>query len=140
MKSLRVLLMMILALAASFPAAAQRKPVPVINYENVAVAGPAGKTLSAAEVKQAIQSAAAAKQWDLADQGPGRMLATLHVRGKHTAMTEIRYTPERFSLVYKDSMNLKYVPAPDGTGLIHPFYNRWAEELKEAIRTALAKS
>ena len=138
MKSLRILLMVLVSFV-SVQAAAQRLPVPIVNYENVSVSGPAGQALTAVQVKQAIQSAAAARQWELADQGPGRMLATLHVRGKHTAMTEIAYSPDKISLVYKDSINLKYSPGPDGKGVIHPFYNRWVQDLKETIRTSLIK-
>jgi len=138
MKSLRIWLM-VLASLTCLPAMAQRQPVPIVNYENVAISGPAGQALTASQVKQAIQSAAAANQWELADQGPGRLLATLHVRGKHTAMTEIAYSPDKISLVYKDSVNLKYSPGPGGKGVIHPFYNRWVGDLKEKIHSALAK-
>jgi hypothetical protein len=137
MKALQILLMVLFALA-SFEAAAQRQPVAIINYENVAVAGLGGQPLTAAQVKEAIKSAAAERQWEVTDSGPDRMLATLHVRGKHTAQTEIVYTPATVSLVYKDSVNLKYAPGPDGKGVIHPFYNRWVQDLKESIRLTLA--
>jgi hypothetical protein len=132
-------LVMALACVASFQASAQRQPVPVINYENVPISNPTGGRLTAAQVKQAIQSGATAKQWAVEDQGPGRMLATLKVNGKHTVMTQINYTADQFSVVYSDSTNMKYSPGPDGKGVIHPFYNRWVQDLKEAIRTSLVK-
>lgn len=138
MKIVRILL----ALMVSFTAlqvAAQRTPIPIVNHEDVAIANADGPRPTQAQVKQAIRSAATAKQWEVADQGPGRMLATLHVRGKHTVVTEISYSPEKFSVVYKDSTNMKYSPGPDGRGVIHPFYNRWVQDLKEAIRTSLVK-
>lgn len=137
MRILRTLLVLVVSVTA-LHATAQRAPVPIINYEDVSIASSKRPTL--AQMKQAIQSAAAAKEWDVADQGPGRMLATLHVRGKHTVVTEITYSPEKFSVVYKDSTNMKYSPGPDGKGVIHPFYNRWVQDLKEAIRTSLTKS
>lgn len=138
MKIQSMLLAVLMALAAG-QAAAQRQPVPIINYENVAISSATGKPLTVSQVKQAIQSAAAAKQWQLVEQGPGRMMATLHVRGKHTVVTEISYSPDQFSVVYKDSTNMKYSPGPDGKGAIHPFYNRWTQDLKEAIRTSLPR-
>lgn len=116
-----------------------RNPVPVINYESVPVTDAAGALQTAAQVKQAIQKGAAARQWTLQDQGPGRMLATLQVKGKHTVMTQINYADGRFSVVYNDSINMKYSPGPDGKGEIHPGYNKWVQELKEAIRTSQVK-
>jgi hypothetical protein len=138
MKILRILLLALLA-AAAFQSQA-RTPVPVINYENVAIANASGQPMSLAAVKQAIVSAAAAKQWTVVDQGPGRMLATLHVRGKHTAVTQITYSADKYSVVYSDSTNLNFAPGPDGKGVIHPFYNRWVQDLAEAIRLSLAKA
>jgi hypothetical protein len=137
MKFLRILMVLVVSFVSL--QAMARQPVPVINYEDVLVSSASGQRLTPAQVKQAIQSAAAAKQWVLRDQGPGRMLATLNVRGKHTVMTEITYSPEKFSVVYNDSTNMDYSPGPDGKGSIHPFYNRWVQDLKEAIRTSLAK-
>lgn len=136
MKIVRILLALMVSFTA-LQAAAQRMPIPIVNHEDVAITPASGQRPTQAQVKQAIQSAASAKQWEVTDQGPGRMLATLHVRGKHTVVTEISYSPEKFSLVYKDSINMKYSPGPDGMGVIHPFYNRWVQDLKEAIRTSL---
>jgi hypothetical protein len=136
-KSLRVLLLALLAFASLNAVA--RTPVPVINHENVSISSPTGKPLSMAQVKQAIHNAAAAKQWSVVDQGPGKILATLHVRGKHTAVTQITYSPDKYSVVYNDSQNLNYSGGPDGRGTIHPFYNRWVQDLSEAIRLSLNK-
>lgn len=138
MKIVRILLALLVSLTA-LQAAAQRMPVPIINYENVPVTSPSGEPLTAAQVKQAIRSGAAAKKWALEEQGPGRMLATLKVNGKHTVMTQINYAADQFSMVYSDSINMKYSPGADGKGEIHPFYNRWVQDLKEAIRTSLLK-
>jgi hypothetical protein len=135
---IRVLVMLLISLA-SFQATAQRHPVPVINYENVPFTNATSSPLDNARIKEAIKSAAAVKQWSVVEQGDGRMLATLNVRGKHTVVIEIVYLPERFSVFYKDSTNMKYSPGPDGKGMIHPFYNRWVQELKEAIRLSLLK-
>jgi hypothetical protein len=132
---LRILLAAVLTFASAH-AVAQRHPVPIINYENVQITTAAGQ-LTTEQVKQAILTAAGSKQWVVTEQGPGRMTATLHVRGKHTVVTEIIHSNDKFSLLYKDSTNMKYGPGPDGKGVIHPFYNRWVQDLKEAIRTLL---
>ncbi|MBI2769171.1 MAG: hypothetical protein HYX47_06090 [Burkholderiales bacterium] len=135
MKTLRILVLAALS-AVSLHAAAQRAPVPVMNFENIPVSAAA----SADKVKQAIQSAATARQWEVREEAPGRMVATLHVRGKHTVVTDILYSPTSFSLKYRDSVNMKYSPGADGRGMIHPFYNRWVEDLKEAIRANINRS
>jgi hypothetical protein len=115
-----------------------RTPVPIINHDNIAVATNSGKTLQLEQVKQAIQSAAAAKTWSIAFQSDGKLLATLHVRGKHTIVVEIAYAADKYSLQYRDSTNMKFGEL-EGTKVIHPFYNKWVQELKEAIRIELLK-
>jgi hypothetical protein len=140
MKGLRIFLMALVCAAswASLDAMA-RQTVPVINYENLPLTTASGRAPTAAQVKQAIQSAAGARQWTLVDQGPGRMLATLQVRGKHTVVTQISYSADKLSVTYSDSTNMNYAPGPDGKGAIHPFYNRWVQDLTDAIRLTLAK-
>lgn len=125
---------------ASMQASAQRQPVPVINHENMLVENSSGKKLTPEKVKQAILAAPAPRPWQFSEPGPGRLIATLHVRGKHTIVTEITYSGDQYSIRYKDSVNMKYSPGgPNGLGLIHPFYNQWVEELRSAIRTQLAQ-
>ena len=115
-----------------------REPVPVINLTDIAVVRADGKALTEAQVRQAIHNAAGLKQWALSEPQPGRMIATLQVRGKHTVVTEISYSASRYSLTYKDSVNMKYGQR-DGQAVIHPFYNRWVGTLNEDIRFALSR-
>jgi hypothetical protein len=139
------------------PALAQRVPVPIIDHPNLSVANSSGKPLQADQVKQAIQEAAKAKGWSLAYEPSGRILATLVVRNKHTVVVEIAYAPDKYSIMYKDSVNMKYAPnaqadprvntansGPNRSGytggVIHPFYNSWVGELKEAIRVQLLRT
>jgi hypothetical protein len=124
------------ALATS-PAIA-REPVPIINHDNISVATNSGKTLQLEQVKQAIQAAAGAKAWTIAFQADGKLLATLHVRGKHTIVVEIAYAADKYSLQYRDSTNMKFGEL-NGSKVIHPFYNKWVLELKDAIRIELLK-
>lgn len=122
-------------------AQAQRLPVPIVNHENVVVAGAPGRQLAAADVRKAILVAAEAtgRKWSVAEAGPGRLVATYQVR-THTVTTEIRYTDTQFSVTYGGSINMKYGPGADGKGVIHPFYNQWVQEFVQAIRSELART
>lgn len=138
MKNLRVLLMAA-TLAVSLQAVA-REVVPVADPMDVPVAGAAGQALTAAQVRQAIQSAATSRQWTLTEPTPGRLLATLQWNNaKHTIVTEISYSANKYSLAYKDSTNMKY-GMKDGQPVIHPHYNRFVRELSESIRLAVGRS
>lgn len=140
MRILHLTLAALLSLGA-LQAQAQRLPVPIVNHENVVVAAASGKQLTAADVRKAILVAAEAtgRKWSVAEAGPGRLIATYHVR-THTVSAEIQYTDSRFSVVYSSSTNMKYAPGPDGKGVIHPFYNQWVQEFVQAIRSELART
>lgn len=140
MRVLHLLLAAVLA-AAALPASAQRLPVPIVNHGNLSVTAAPGKQLKAEDVKKAILAAAVAteRKWAVSEVAPGRLVATYHVR-THTVTSEIHYTAADFSVFYRDSVNMKYAPGPDGKGVIHPFYNQWVQELVQAIRIELAKA
>lgn len=135
----KVLTALILATTLLTAPAFARTPVPVVNHDNVPVVTSNGKTLSAEEVKQAILTAAGTKGWSVAHQANGKLIATLHVRGKHTVLVEITYAADKYSLNYKDSVNMKS-SNQDGQTVIHPFYNKWVQELLDVIRQELAKA
>lgn len=118
--------------------AAARTPVAIINFDNVSVATSNGKPVQAVQVSQAIQAAAGARNWTIATQSDGKLLATLHVRGKHTIVVAITYAADKYSLSYNSSVNMNY-GIRDGLSVIHPFYNKWVQELKESIRVALIR-
>ena len=138
-KLLGVLFAVALMLGAG-EASAQRQAVPIVNHVDIVIDRGSAPPLSAQQVRQAIISAPAPRKWEFSDAGPGRLVATLVVRGKHTVVTDITYGPARYSIVYRDSTNMKYGPGPEGKGVIHPFYNQWVDELRDAIRTQLAKT
>lgn len=128
----------LLALALAAAPAVAREPVPIINYDNVPIVSTSGKVPRLEQVKQTIQAAGQAKGWSIAFQADGKSLATLIVRSKHTIVVEIIYTAEQYSMQYKDSTNMKFGER-DGGKVIHPFYNRWVQDLKEAIRVESLK-
>jgi hypothetical protein len=140
LKALHFLFAVLVSLA-SLQAQAQRLPVPIVNHENIAVERTSGRPPSAAVVRQAILSAQTGRNaWEFTEPTPGRIIATTVVNGKHTAMVEIVYTADHYSIYYKSSVNLKYKPGGNGVGVIHPFYNDWVMALREAIRIELAKT
>ena len=115
-----------------------REPVPIINYDNIPVATASGKPLAVEQVKQAILVAAATKNWSVEPQADDHLLAMFSKQGKHTISVAISYTTDKYSLNYSDSTNMKFGER-EGQLVIHPFYNKWVQNLKEAIRIELLK-
>jgi hypothetical protein len=92
-----------------------------------------GKEATMEEVQKAIIGAGAALNWQMAMVKPGEMLGTLNVRN-HQAVVTIPYTTKAYSILYKDSNNLKY-DADKQT--IHENYTGWIQRLDIAIRSRL---
>jgi len=92
-----------------------------------------GKQPSLEEVQKAIISAGAALGWQMAVAKPGEIIGTLSIRS-HQAVVTIPYTPKTYSILYKDSSNLKY-DAEKQT--IHENYSGWIQRLDGAIRSRL---
>lgn len=139
------------------PFAQARTLEPLVNYENQEIRPASGKTPTLAQVKGAIEKAAKApipsargQVWELKEVATGVMTATLDVRGKHTVVLTITFSPTAYSVTYKDSVNMHYGPAaemerdpsspilirakPTGQYEIHPYYNRWVKALASNIR------
>ncbi len=126
------------ALAFAAGPASARWPMPIVNHPDVPVVTTSGNAPSAARVKEAILAGAAAKNWTVAQQADGNLQATLKVRGKHTVIVLITYTPVKYSLSYQDSIDMNYGQR-NGEPVIHPFYNNWVADLKESIRGEMLK-
>lgn len=92
-----------------------------------------GKEPSLEEVQKAIIQAGAALGWTMALVKPGEILGTLNVRS-HQAVVSIPYTSKSYSILYKDSSNLKY-DADKQT--IHENYTGWVQRLDGAIKSRL---
>lgn len=115
-----------------------RSSVPIENHENVAVVTASGKAVTAERVRQAFVLGGMKRGWRFEDAGDGQLTGTLNVRGKHTVMVTVNYGPERYSILYKDSTNMKY-DQDDGQAVIHPFYNKWVQNLMQDVGMELAK-
>lgn len=112
--------------------------VPIINHDSIPVTTGSGRLPQAEQVRQAIQQAATGRGWSLVQHTDGTLLATLNVRNKHQIVVEIGYSAERYSLKYRDSVNMQY-EVLGGEPSIHSKYNKWVQNLASAIRVELLK-
>lgn len=120
-----------LAAAATGAQAGCFRCLPIQNVNDAAIAAPSGKRLSTEQIKASIIRAAGGLGWQVREAGPGRLIATLHLR-KHTAEVEIPYTESVYSIIYKSSTNLD-----EADGQIHKNYNSWVQNLTKGINVQL---
>jgi len=104
---------------------------PLLNYENSPVTTVSGKKAKAEQVKKAIILAGTQKGWQMKEVKPGLLEATIF-RSNLMAKININYSPDSYSITYKDSSNFRY----DGTN-IHKRYNHWIRLLNDQIRSQL---
>jgi hypothetical protein len=102
----------------------------VYNVENAPVVS--NKSASMDDVRKAIIRAGASLGWNITDESPDTLVGILHLR-THMAKVEIPYSATSYSIVYKDSDNLRY----DGEK-IHSNYNGWIQNLDRAIKSQLS--
>jgi hypothetical protein len=138
MQNLGRLLVLIAALLAAFAVFAQRAPVPIIDHANVPISTGSGKPASLEAIKRAIVDGGAngERKWVFVPHGNG-LRGTYKVR-THTVVVDVTPGKDAFSLKYADSINMKY-EIYNGTPVIHPFYNRWVDELLKAISVEMTK-
>lgn len=106
----------------------------VYQVKDAPVQTATGKEPSEEDVQKAIIGAGAGLGWTMAVVKPGEILGTLNVRS-HQAVVSIPYTSKNYSILYKDSSNLKY-DADKQT--IHENYTGWIQRLDGAIRSRLS--
>jgi len=92
-----------------------------------------GKELRLEDVRKEIIQAGVALGWQMTVAKPGEIIGTLNIRS-HQAVVTIPYTTKTYSILYKDSSNLKY-DAEKQT--IHENYSGWIQRLDGAIRSRL---
>ena len=97
-----------------------------------------GRPASPEQIRTAMQSAGAARGWQITPTGPGKALASLNVRGKHAISADVSYSSGRYAIKYRDSSNMNYEPG-EGRGRIHPKYNAWVQTLIDDTRLQLAR-
>jgi hypothetical protein len=116
MKLLHTMLCLTL-FAAAAPAGAARTAA-LLNYEDLPVESATGKPLDVEQIRKAIITGAATRQW-AASVKPGNVVQLTYNRGK-----------------YVDSTNLNY-GMEGGKAVIHPTYNGWINNLRQAIDVQL---
>lgn len=106
------------------------RTAPVYNVTEAPV-NASGK-VSSNDVKKAIMAAGAGLGWQMKEVKPGHIVASLFLR-KHSAVVDIPFSASNYSIIYKDSTELKY----DGSS-IHSNYNGWIQNLDHAIQSRLS--
>lgn len=101
----------------------------VREYQNQPV--PPG--LKIGDVGKAIHNAGNSLGWAMEQKHEGLIVGTLYIR-THMAKVEIPYSSTSYSIIYKDSTNLKY-DAENKT--IHSNYDGWIQNLNNQIRSRL---
>ena len=144
MKFLRTALAM-LFIAMPITAVAQRALVPIVDYKDVSVATKSGKPVTAEQVRDAIATAGKKLNWDMAFAANNGLVGTLVVNNKHTVSVDISVAVDKFSVKYRNSINMKYGlsgkphysnsanPVAEGVPVIHPGYNQWVQTLMKGI-------
>jgi len=110
-----------------------RGGAPIYQVKDAPVQTASGKELSLEEVRKEIIAAGVAAGWQMAVSKPGEIVGTLNIRS-HQAVVSIPYTTKSYSILYKDSSNLKYDASAQ---TIHENYAGWIQRLDGAIRSRL---
>lgn len=92
-----------------------------------------GKVPSIEQVQKIIIESGVKLGWVMAVVKPGEIQGTRNVR-IHSAVVTIPFTTKNYSVLYKDSTNLKYNAAAQ---TIHQEYTYWIQELDNEIRARL---
>jgi hypothetical protein len=94
------------------------------------------RVLTMDDYKDAIIRGGAKRSWTFEDGGPGHLIGTVNVRGKHSATVDIVFDTESFSITHKASRNLNYDAS---TRTIHPNYNSWVHLLESEIQSEITQ-
>lgn len=117
--------------AATFAAA------DLIEWQNMPAVTGTGKPATAEEIKRAFIVGGARRGWACVDEGPDKMVCTVIVR-THTLVMNLAYETGKYSLTYKDSVNLDYKD-DGGKKTIHRAYLSWNINLMNDARVELVR-
>jgi hypothetical protein len=105
----------------------------VLDIRDAGVPVAVGQTVTMDDVAKGIMAAGSKHSWTMAIQTQGHIVGTLVLR-RHTAVVDIFYSTNSYSILYKDSSNLKYDPTRK---TIHSNYTSWIRNLHDAIQKEL---
>ncbi|WP_319776887.1 hypothetical protein [Maridesulfovibrio sp.] len=130
MKNLRIVAF-VLIVCALFLGGCRTAPIQNIEMAPIVAANQQARSMES--VKNAIIKGGYSLGWQMSDVAPGHLVGTLNIRS-HQAVVDITYTPETYSINYKDSTNLKHKG-----NTIHSNYNAWVKNLAGAINRELGQ-
>lgn len=106
----------------------------VYEVKDAPIQTASGKQLSLEQVQKAIIDAGIKQTWIMTPIKPGEMLGEYNVQS-HQIHVLIPYTTKNYSILYKDSSNLRYDPVKR---TIHVNYAKWIERLDNEIKARLS--
>jgi len=105
----------------------------ILDIRDAGIPAAVGQSMTMDDVAKGIIAAGSKHGWTMAIQTQGHIVGTLVLR-RHTAVVDIFYSTSSYSILYKDSTNLKY----DATRkTIHGNYTSWIRNLHDAIQKEL---
>lgn len=107
------------------------RTAPILELDNRPVVSVEGAVLSDAEIEEAIVRGAIDKGWRIVSRDPGVIAAEIDVR-EHYAAVRIPYDRNGYAIEYVDSRDLE-----QRGNEIHKSYNRWVQNLDQAIQRQL---
>ena len=128
MKIFGFLTAFVVTMALSMAEPAQAAPIDNIVNDTI---GSSTKNMSNNQIADTIIRAGLKRDWIIRRTGPNTLQARVDVR-THTAVVDIKFSKQSFSITYNSSKNLNY-----RNGNIHRNYNRWVNKLENDIVIAL---
>ena len=108
----------------------------ILDIRDAGIPAAVGENLTMDDVAKGILAAGAKHGWTMAIQTQGHIVGTLVLRS-HTAVVDVFYSTSSYSILYKDSTNLKY----DATRkTIHANYSSWVRNLHVAIQKEFGRA
>lgn len=130
-------LLCLLSVTFASTAVAARSAGPLVEYEDIAATTGGGQPASSDQIRRAFMAGGARRNWTFTDDGAGKLVGRLSVR-THQISVDIPIADGKFSIRYKDSVNMKY-GEEEGKKVIHPQYNNWVANLLGDMRAELAR-
>ena len=90
------------------------------------------RTLTMEDYEKAVIRAGVRRGWVFERVEEGHLIGTNTVRGKHTAVVDLKFDAETYSITLNRADNLNHNAS---TNQIHPNYNHWVRNLAKDIRT-----
>ena len=106
----------------------------VYEVKDAPIQTASGKSLTLEQVQKAIIDAGIKQTWIMTPIKPGEMLGEFNIQS-HQIHVLIPYTTSNYSILYKDSSNLRYDPVKR---TIHVNYAKWIERLDNEIKSRLS--